>query len=467
MNNDDAMPTAIPQSAPHHSTTAAAIPSSSIVNPYLKKDETEIIPNSNDAANNAESPSSKKRNFITKYSHHRCSNNVPDVVTAAEIRRKRLRSIASSENDSCDADSGYNSLLLFRDHSAADGRCDMTNNKNSNDNAKKYAIPLDNDITEISGEGGSGKTQTCLSLALDCVTRRCDNNDNADTSIAATAVYITTKSSPATLASRLRNMLHTRLLNDMTSSYTDNNNNTPPTTADKMSAMIQSTLEHIYLIPTTNEEQLLDFITVSLEQLFTFHNDNDNTNNNNATKIGLIVLDDIASLYRFADAPLYDDDGVNNYHYTQTSSSSLRSSNAFVRERTGDLWRISSTLRHLAFRYSVPVIIVNQVTSAIQSLSLQPSYIHSLEHGGVLPALGLVWSHCVGMRVMLCKKSHRITESQNDRNNHGDDGTNDDTATSSVSMRYARVLQAVNVQEEEVGFVVEDGGVRWIRKGWR
>ena len=233
MNNDDAMPTAIPQSAPHHSTTAAATPSSSIVNPYLKKDETEIIPNSNDAANNAESPSSKKRNFITKYSHHRCSNNVPDVVTAAEIRRKRLRSIASSENDSCDADSGYNSLLLFRDHSAADGRSDMTNNKNSNDNAEKYAIPLDNDITEISGEGGSGKTQTCLSLALDCVTRRCDNNDNADTSIAATAVYITTKSSPATLSSRLRNMLHTRLLNGMTSSSTDNNN-TPSTTADEM-----------------------------------------------------------------------------------------------------------------------------------------------------------------------------------------------------------------------------------------
>ena len=226
--------------------------------------------------------------------------------------------------------------------------------------------------------------------------------------------------------------------------------------------MIQSTLEHIYLIHTTNEEQLLEFITVSLEQLFTFHNDN--TNNNNATKIGLIVLDDIATLYRFADAPLYDDDGVNsNYHYTQTSSSSLRSSNTFVRERTGDLWRISSTLRHLAFRYSVPVIIVNQVTSAIQSLSLQPSYIHSLEHGGVLPALGLVWSHCVGMRVMLCKKSHRITESQNNnRNNHGDDGKNDDTSTSSVCMRYARVLQAVNVQEEEVGFVVEDGGVRWI-----
>ena len=131
MNNDDAMPTAILQSAPHHSTTTTATPSSSIVNPYLKRDETEIIPNSNDAANNAESPSSKKRNFITKYSHHRCSNNVPDVVTAAEIRRKRMRSIASSENDSCDGGSGYNSLCLFRDHSAADGRSDVMNNKNS------------------------------------------------------------------------------------------------------------------------------------------------------------------------------------------------------------------------------------------------------------------------------------------------------------------------------------------------
>ena len=464
MNNDDAMPTPIPQSAPHHSTTTGitAKTASSIVNPYLKKDETEIA---NETDNVESSSLSSKRNFITKYSHHG-SGNVPDVMTAAKIRRKRLRSIGSANESSSNGGSGY-SLCLFRDHCAADGQTDSSSvsKKLSNDdnNIAEYAIPLDNDITELSGEGGSGKTQTCLSLALDCVTRRrCQNNDNANqprrhpngyTNTAADtsyqiAVYITTKSSPSTLASRLRTMMHTRLLNAMASSSADNT----PTTADRISTMIQSTLERIYLIPILNEEQLLEFLTVSLSQLFQFHNDSNNA------KIGLIVLDDIATLYRFADTPLYEDGVSNNGNYTQSSSS--LGNNTFVRERTGDLWRISSTLRHLAFQYSVPVIIVNQVTSAIPST---PSYNDSLEHGGVLPALGLVWSHCVGMRVMLCK-SHRIIKSQNTRNQ--DDGKND-TVTTSACLRYARVLQAVNVQEEEVGFVVEDGGVRWIRKGWR
>jgi hypothetical protein len=157
----------------------------------------------------------------------------------------------------------------------------------------------------------------------------------------------------------------------------------------------------------------------------------------------MVVLDDIATLYRFSDPSLYDD-------FAQKDST-------FARDRSGDLWRISSMLRQLACVHDVSVIVVNQVT-AVPSFMENEMMCGGLFRGGNTPALGLVWSHCVGMRIMIWRGGAASSSEEKNIEHH-------DSGERKNILRYASVLKSVNMPDgSEVKFVIEERGARLIKR---
>jgi hypothetical protein len=65
----------------------------------------------------------------------------------------------------------------------------------------------------------------------------------------------------------------------------------------------------------------------------------------------------------------------------------------------------------------------------------------------VVPALGLVWGYCVGVRIMLRREG---VDGEDQKENKG------------RRVRYASVLQGVNVKRGEVKFVIGGGGVTML-----
>ena len=394
------MPSPVPQSFLHQPV---------VVNPYLKKEGKE----------NCDSPLSSKRKFVTKYSDSRGV----EFATASELRRKRLRPDQANE-----IDNQFRSVYLF------------PSDESSHEDG---VFQLENDITELSGEGGSGKTQICLSVAVDCA-MKCSNDDgyvtNESSSCASQnttrnsrnqstnqphhpkAIFVNTRCNTSLIAKRLEAMVQTRVL------FSQKNNRPSNMLELHSTRKIKSILQNIYLISVTNEEALLDFLSFSLPGILKSQN------------IRVVILDDIATFYRFSDASLYEDH---------------RQSNAmFARDRTGDLWSISRILRKLATVHNLPILVVNQVTAAASLSHSSRSLLSNTEEN--IPALGLIWSHCVGLRIMLGKYG---SIASCDREKKGADKNN------AVHLRYARVLQAVNYPiDRTINFVVGDAGVRLVLK---
>jgi DNA-repair protein XRCC3 len=98
--------------------------------------------------------------------------------------------------------------------------------------------------------------------------------------------------------------------------------------------------------------------------------------------IRLIVIDSIAALCR------------------GTDESETMSTN----ERTEIFFSLSACLRKLSSKYSIPVLIVNQVTDTFDS-SLTPFYSVVSSGRRIQPALGLSWAHCIDVRIMFTRTS--------------------------------------------------------------
>jgi hypothetical protein len=119
----------------------------------------------------------------------------------------------------------------------------------------------------------------------------------------------------------------------------------------------------------------------------------------------------------------------------------------------------------MAYQFQIPVVVVNQVT-AIPPL-LRDDCVTSGCYNDVysenMPALGLVWSHCVGMRIMLRKGGVVVGDDDDKADQQKRGGAAAVPVNNSVCGRYARVLQSVNaVSGVEIKFVVEDRGVRLL-----
>jgi len=308
---------------------------------------------------------------------------------------------------------------------------------------------LGNGITEISGEGGSGKTQICLSLCVTCAMTPplYPNNSEADFGNQSTrdqniqhytALYISMGEGvrSITIARRLEQMVQARL----NRTYSDN--------------QVKQLLSRIGLISLRNEEEFMDFVDHDLPNILSAqrhhhhhhhqqwkkqHQHRQQQQQQQSTKIALIVFDGIAGFFRFSD-PLF--------QFQKNNST-------FHQQRGARLLHISSQLRRLSDLYDVPILITNQVTASIPPNGTSSSSMNPYEQQ-VVPALGLAWSNCVTTRYILQRKNEMTVSNEKCRNQ-------DNTILAKnqwMRVRLARVLQSVSVpMEREVRFVIETGGV--------
>ena len=339
-------------------------------------------------------------------------------------------------------------------------------------------------VTEVSGEGGSGKTQICLSLCMTCAltpllflpdhpSNSNNGNDNIDqSSHYYTSIYITMGEGipQSKIATRLHQMLRHRSVPNI-----DNEDD------------VERILSRIWLLSLKNEDDFIEFVEVHLPNIL----DNQfrgikpqqqqqnagqqQPNNHYPTcdKIGFIAFDGIANFFRFSD-PLF------QQHHLSTTNCNQKS--MFHQHRSSKLFQISSALRRMSDVYDVPIVITNQVTTSIPSddglLKRQSSSSSLLSSASspnkIQPALGLIWSNCVTTRFILQRKdglmakistggngNGELASSENDGNS---DANNKNGATSTTTMlqrvRKACVLQSVCVPvESEVWYFIDTGAV--------
>ena len=119
-------------------------------------------------------------------------------------------------------------------------------------------------------------------------------------------------------------------------------------------------------------------------------------------KTGVIVLDSIGALFRFSDN---EDAG-------------------FFYKRSMIFFKLAAKLKMMSDMFSVPIIIINQVTGTER---------------GVIPALGLSRSSCVNTRFLLTRW---------EKNEEG----------KSMFLRFARVMLSSSMQEVTVQFDINRRG---------
>ena len=347
---------------------------------------------------------------------------------------------------------------------------------------------LDRGITEISGEGGSGKTQVCLGMCVSCVMtmrfprpgsfdrddgmRPASASDDADAGTGVddrrsgvpdghyVAIYASMGEGtrPAIIARRLEQMVHARL----------NAGRGGPGRDEDREAATRRILSRIVLVSIRNEDEFADFVDGDLPNLLD-RADGDRGDGGGRhrdgrrarTNVGLVAFDGIAGFFRFSD-PL-------SFQQCQPGANS-----AFYQRRGSRLLRISSRLRELSDAHDVPILITNQVTAFAADVGTNPSSSSSSptrddgEIRWAVPALGLAWSNCVTTRYIL-RRTDRMVDAAADEIRGGAErpgdagGGKDEIAVRRKTMmrvREARILQSVNMPEDrEVQFVVDAGDV--------
>ena len=481
-----------------------------VVNPYLKES-----PNNDNIPTAPVDPIlRKKQQFVDKYriqaiqhsqrNYSSCGSRSDEVSSVSALDLLRTNSQWRNQQNQSIQGGGGNTqsslsdiiplrprLFLFRSHARLQQQQQsQIQNTNEGENAMQIetTIPrqqhpqndgiweLDKGITEISGEGGSGKTQICLSLCVTCVmtpllyphpvassnsSGECATGGIANTSLTTngsiaqvgiqqsvmnnngneyyTAIYVTMGEGIPTsnIARRLEQMVQARM----------NDKHDPN--------RVKDVLSRIGLLSIRNEEEFIEFVECDLPNLL-FELQQQHQRNNNArrkrTKIGLVAFDGIAGFFRFND-PLF-----------QQSHNPM-----FHRQRGSKLLQISSQIRKLSDVYDVPILITNQVTASIPPIvgSGSNSFdTSSLNLGqNVVPALGLMWSNCVSTRYILQRKDGMVATLPTVDDNIGTDliGTKNvkQTKKKELRMRKARILQSVNMPEKgrEVWFVIDTGDV--------
>ena len=164
---------------------------------------------------------------------------------------------------------------------------------------------------------------------------------------------------------------------------------------------IESMMQRILIRSVRNEEEFRDLLEREIPKVLesssstvVTENNVDTTSTISAGRVGLLILDSIAGIFRLPDVS--DGNGMGGQNFQTPSLSSASSSwssrGAFYRWRSSILFDTSSTLREISDRYGCAVVITNQVTSV-------PGYRH------MVPSLGLAWSSCVNSRYLLTRVS--------------------------------------------------------------
>ena len=507
-------PTTTTQQPPNRNT---------VVNPYLKQS-----PNNNDNTTQItiDPILKKKQEFIDRYhlqslQHNNRGKRSDSVksISALELHTNTQNwrhSWQQQQRLSCDNNNQVLSnhtvplrprLFLFRRH--AEQQVQNTNGIQQQQQQQQQPEgiwELDTGITELSGEGGSGKTQICLSTCVTCVMTpllyptpsssvtgnnapnttapmnsisNTQRNQQQNINNHYTSIYITMGEGipPASIARRLEQMVRTRL-------YQKGDCNT--TNSDGTDNQVKDILSRIGLLSIRNEEEFVEFVEVDLPRILAQQKQQQNqqrTNNpylrqqqqqhtTQTTKIGLIAFDGIAGFFRFSD-PTYQHSRNSMFHF----------------QRSSKLLQVSSQLRKLSNVFDVPILITNQVTASIPPTvaggngsssfdMVSASMLATSSQGGhqrTLPALGLIWSNCVSTRFILQRKDgatfslddnvgNNVEQQQNIQQSvAGGEKSQKQTVKKKreVRLRKARILQAVNMEKEEreVWYVIDTGEV--------
>lgn len=360
-------------------------------------------------------------------------------------------------------------LLRCRQRLEEEGACDRTNDNvemkkgqpqsRGRRHREEGVWEVDRGITEISGEGGSGKTQICLSLCVCCVMSSfLHPGSSTNYSVDRTgegpdgghykAIYVSMGEGirSVTIARRLEQMVRARLSND------EINDDEVSICND---AIIKRILSRIILISIHNEDEFADFVEGDLPDLL-HRIDDCNGFRRRRTKIGLVVLDGIAGFFRFSDLSSL------NRHDEKS---------LFFQRRGPRLLRLSSRLRELSDVYDVPVLITNQVTAFAEQISAscpEPSSVLSTTTFGeqsrwAVPALGLAWSNCVTTRYIL-RRTEQMVDATTDVIGYGRkrpmDAEENTGTQQMMRVREACILQSVNMPADlQVRFVIDSGDI--------
>jgi RecA/RadA recombinase len=225
-------------------------------------------------------------------------------------------------------------------------------------------------ITEICGEAGAGKTQLCLTLALQCYL------DREHGGLGSGSIYLCCG----------EGQFPDRRLEQLAASYALK---CPQNTSDGSRDMsTQAFMENVFVENVHHTEQALEVLSKQIPELCRKHS------NNGGSSIRLLILDSLAGLAR-----------------TEFDSSNRDD----MKIRTATLFNIASKLKWLSDTFGMCIVVVNQVTAGgfntttvvdsplVANMGNNSHFIRNNENAAAapVPALGLVWSTCVNTRILL------------------------------------------------------------------
>uniref|UniRef100_T1IIG8 RecA family profile 1 domain-containing protein n=1 Tax=Strigamia maritima TaxID=126957 RepID=T1IIG8_STRMM len=226
-------------------------------------------------------------------------------------------------------------------------------------------------ITEISGGSASGKTQLCLQLALTCQLPREQNGLNAG------VAYICTEDAfPNKRFYQLKEIFRSKHHEIKDINLSDN----------------------VFIQHVADVDRLKKCIDNAVPALI------------QRNKIGLVIIDSVAALFRGE----YEQDYI---------------------RRANDLNCLGSRLHRFCFEYKITVVCVNQITD--------------VPGGNSIPSLGIIWSNLINVRLFL---SRELTFTRPVMKIEGSEST-------SAVYRTLEVVFSPNLPKSTCRFKIDETGV--------
>jgi DNA-repair protein XRCC3 len=242
---------------------------------------------------------------------------------------------------------------------------------------------LTNGITEIAGEAGVGKTQLCLTLALQAYL------DTENGGMESGAMYLNCG----------EGQFPDRRLEQLASTYASKYENKSSTSSDSSTSQSTNTdmgkqkrpmsfsdfMNNVYIEKVHSTDQALEMLSKQVPELI---RKKEKDTDKDKGSIRLLIFDSLAGLIRT--------------EFDSSNSNDMKS-------RTMVLFSLATKLKWLADTYNLCVVVVNQVTAGgfdNQSASASGGSSSISGNSQPVPALGLVWATCVNTRIQLRRDNH-------------------------------------------------------------
>ena len=331
----------------------------------------------------------------------------------------------------------------------------ITNSSNTNTNNAGFQHYIPTGIHELSGAGGSGKTQLACSIvvqaamtALTTTNDPKDKNDSED----IRAIYISmTPNGTQKVLQRIRQMISTRLQQQQDE---DKDEETLRFVDGTTTPTINCVLRRIQIITCRTIDDWMEalwnengLITQAL------------TRPKNKS-LRVVIVDSIADLFRH-------DDNVTSHPANSYAPPTTAKSQSFFVQRSTQLFLMTQRLHQLlqpilSTQHPLSVLILNQVTMTTTT-----------SHWPEQPALGLTWSNCVHSRFRVQKRpvayddvegeDHHPTVTTNPHPTHGIPNVVAATEASSHkrilrAQRTLTVTHSTRYPITSINFIITAGG---------